>query len=78
MALQDVTDPPAKRRDEAILAQLEALRHALPVGALPLAGLERPARTPEAGRGGISGPRLTEVIEEIELRTAVEPVKLGR
>ena len=83
LALQEVADPPtgheqAKRRGEEILAQLDALRHALLVGALPLAGLERLARTLEAGRGDIADPRLTEVIEEIELRAAVELAKLGR
>ena len=83
LALQEVADPlagheQAKRWGEAILAELDALRHALLVGALPLAGLERLARTLEAGRGDISDPRLIEVIEEIELRAAVELAKLGR
>ena len=83
LALQEVGDAPGDRerarlRGEELLAQLDALRHALLVGVLPLAGLEHLARTLEAHRESIADPRLAEVLEEIELRAAVELAKLGR
>ena len=82
LALQEVGDAPGdreqvRRRGEEILAQLDALRNALLVGILPLAGLEHLARTLEARRESISDPRLAEIIAEIELRAAVELAKLG-
>lgn len=83
LALQEVPEAPldyrqAKRRGEALLDQLDELRHGLLIGAMPLAQLERLAQTLKARRGEIDDPRLAEVVEEIELRAAVELAKLGR
>ena len=83
LALQEVSDAPlghdqARRHGEALLEQLDELRHALLIGAMPLIQLERLAETLKARRGEIDDPRLAEVVEEIELRAAVELAKLGR
>lgn len=62
----------------APLEQLDDLRHALLIGALPLIQLERLARNLAVRRGDVADPRLAEVVGEIELRAAVELAKLGR
>lgn len=83
LSLQEVSETPldderAKRRGEALLEQLDDLRHALLIGALPLIQLERLTRNLAARRGDVADPRLAEVVGEIELRAAVELAKLGR
>lgn len=82
LALQEVADEPldrrqAKRRGEELLAQLDELRHAMLIGAMPLSQLERLAQSLNARRGEIADPRLAEVVQEVELRAAVELAKLG-
>ncbi len=82
LALQEVSDAPldhrqAQQRGEELLAQLDDLRHALLIGAMPLAQLERLAQNLNRRRGEIADPRLAEVVQEVELRAAVELAKLG-
>ena len=82
LALQEVPEAQldyqqAKRRGEALLDQLDELRHALLIGAMPLVQLRRLSENLGARRQEIADPRLAEVVEEIELRAAVELAKLG-
>lgn len=82
LALQEVPETAlnhedARQRGEALLAQLDELRHALLIGAMPLTQLERLAHSLEDRRGQIADPRLAEVVQEVELRAAVELAKLG-
>lgn len=83
LALQEVATEPlgreeARRHGETLLDRLEDLRHALLFGALPRAELESLAAGLAARRERIADPRLAEVVQEIELRTAVELAKLGQ
>lgn len=83
LALQEVPDSlarhaKARRRGEALLEELDQLRLDLLTGTLPEARLERLAALAAAQRERIDDPRLAEIIEEIELRVAVELAKLGR
>ncbi len=83
LALQEVPDSPAgdagaKRRGEELLDELERLRLGLLAGALPREALDRLTRLVAERRGEIDDPRLAAVIDEIELRAAVELAKLER
>ena len=83
LALQEVIEPgggrgQAGQRGRDLLDQLEDLQLALLAGRLPLDRLER-LHVLLAEKAAISeDPRLAGVIEEIELRAAVELAKLGR
>ena len=66
----------ARRHGEALLDELDQLRLDLLTGTLPRARLERLAALSAAQRDRIDDPRLAEIIEEIELRVAVELAKL--
>jgi hypothetical protein len=82
LALQEVPDSltpdgKARRRAEALLDELDQLRLDLLTGALPQARLERLATLAAVQRERIDDPRLAQVIEEVELRAAVELAKLG-
>jgi len=83
LALQEVANEPnrraqARRRGEELLDRLEELRLALLEGRLPLDMLERLGALVTLHRGKIDDPRLEQVLDEIELRAAVELAKLGR
>lgn len=83
LALQEISavplgHAPARRYGEALREQLDKQRHVLSIGAMPLIQRERLAETLNVRRGEIGDPRLGEVVEEIELRAAVELAKLGR
>ena len=83
LALQEVPDSlvgdaGAKRRGEELLEELEQLRLGLLAGVLPREGLDRLTRLLAERRGEIDDPRLAAVIDEIELRAAVELAKLER
>ncbi len=83
LTLQEVSEDPGgryrgRRRGEALLDQLDELRLGLLVGSLPLATVERLAAVAEAKRGQVDDPQLARVLDEIEIRAAVELAKLGR
>lgn len=83
LALQEVSDDPGgrnrgRRRGEALLDQLDELHLGLLAGSLPLAAVERLASVVEAKRGQVDDPHLARVLDEIEIRAAVELAKLGR
>lgn len=83
LALQEVPDALERRRRQVrrgfdLLDKLEAIRDALLTGRLPVARLEALAAALHSQRENVEDPRLREVIEEIELRCAVELAKLGR
>ena len=83
LALQEVANEPnrralARRRAEELLDHLEELRLALLDGRLPRAMLERLTVMVARKREQIDDPRLAQVLDEIELRAAVELAKLGQ
>ena len=83
LALQEVPDSlvgdaGAKHRGEELLDGLEQLRLGLLTGVLPRERLDRLTRLLAERRGQIDDPRLAAVIDEIELRAAVELAKLER
>jgi hypothetical protein len=61
-----------------ILDKLEEIRRDLLAGGIPRERLENLAQTLRARRAHVSDPRLIEIIDEIELRAAVEIAKYGR
>jgi hypothetical protein len=83
LALQEIgVDPDGdargRQRGEDLLDRLDELRLALLEGRLPAAAIERLAEMVTARRAQVSDPRLAEILDEIELRAAVELAKLGR
>jgi len=82
LALQEVPEATdglrrAKRRGEDILDRLDELRLALLEGSLSPERLEALARLVRQQRGQVVDPRLTEILDDIELRAAVELAKLA-
>ncbi|MFQ5774593.1 MAG: flagellar assembly protein FliX [Kiloniellaceae bacterium] len=83
LALQEVAneleaDGQARRRGEELLDRLDEVRLALLSGRLPVAAVERLAALVAARRARVRDPHLAQVLDEIELRAAVELAKLGR
>lgn len=83
LALQEVDDPLAGRRrarerGDRLLDTLEEVRLALLDGRLPAAKLQALRQLATAQRGRADDPKLEAVLDEIELRTAVELAKLER
>ncbi|MFQ6017280.1 MAG: flagellar assembly protein FliX [Kiloniellaceae bacterium] len=83
LALQEVPDAPrgrrqARRRGEDLLDRLDELRLGLLAGSLPRATIERLAALAAAERDRVDDPRLAEILDDIEVRAAVELAKLGR
>jgi class II flagellar assembly regulator FliX len=83
LALQEVAGEPnreaaARQRGEDLLDRLDELRLALLDGRLPRAVIERLAAVVGAQRAKIDDPQMIEVLDEIELRAAVELAKLDR
>ncbi len=83
LALQEVSEDPGgrrrgRRRGEELLNYLDDLRLGLLSGSLSLSAVERLAAVVEAKRGQVDDPRLAQVLDEIEVRAAVELAKLGR
>ncbi|MGB1547585.1 MAG: flagellar assembly protein FliX [Alphaproteobacteria bacterium] len=79
-ALQEVRDATdeaslAKSFAEKLLNQLDELRHALLVGSIPPSQLRRLQDLVRAERIQVSDPRLATVLDEVELRAAVELAK---
>lgn len=82
LALQELPDAlagraKARRRGEALLDHLDEVRLGLLTGRLPRAGLERLATLAAEGREQVDDPRLASILQDIELRAAVELAKLG-
>lgn len=83
LALQEVVGDPnrrsaARQRGEDLLDQLDELRLALLDGQLPRSVIERLGAVIDTQRANIDDPHLVEVLDEIELRAAVELAKLDR
>ncbi len=83
LALQEAageTDPntQGRRRGEELLDRLDELRLALLEGRLTAGAIQRLATQAAAGRAQVRDPRLAEILNDIELRAAVELAKLDR
>lgn len=83
LAVQEIDDPldarrRARDRGEQLLDTLDELRLALLDGRLPAAKLQALRQLATAQRGRVDDPALDAVLDEIELRTAVELAKLER
>ncbi len=81
LAIQETGDATSERqrglkRGADLLGRLERIRLALIDGHLPPAQLQGLARALSQRDQGFSDPRLREILEEIELRAAVELAKL--
>ncbi len=68
----------AKQRGESILDQLEEIRIGLLLGTIPMAKLEQLAQLVRAKREQFDDPHLQSILDDIELRAAVELAKLSR
>ena len=80
LVLQEVPDATsgtsrAKLRAQDLLDQLDEVRHGLLAGALSRRMLDRLARIDRSERQSVDDPRLQELLDEIELRAAVELAK---
>ena len=81
LSAQEVPDPLAGRRravqrGNALLDRLEELRLGLLAGVLPREQLNELARMARTARETVDDPRLTEILNDIDLRVAVELAKL--
>ncbi|MFQ5957903.1 MAG: flagellar assembly protein FliX [Alphaproteobacteria bacterium] len=82
LALQEVSDENGGRsrgvaRGYDILDRLEEIRHGLLMGAIPRDRLVGLREQVQARRETVTDPRLSAILEEIDLRAAVELAKLG-
>jgi len=82
LSLQEVADGLGGRRravarGEKLLDELDELRHALLIGAVPRDRLAALAQFAGETAPLVDDPRLAEILGEIELRAAVELAKLG-
>lgn len=80
LAIQEVGDATenakeARERGERILDRLDEIRHELLMGTLSPAKLDDLGRMVKRQRATIEDPRVREVLDEIELRAAVELAK---
>lgn len=83
LSIQEVDDSTegrrrARRRADDLLDRLEELRLALMLGEVPLAQLENLAQRLAQRQGSVDDPQLAQIINEIEIRAAVELAKRGR
>lgn len=83
LALQEVSEDPGgrnrgRRRGEELLNYLDDLHHGLLSGSMSLSAIEQLAAVVAAKREQVDDPRLAQVLDEIEVRAAVELAKLGR
>ncbi len=83
LALQEVSDDPGgrnrgRRYGEELLDHLDGLHLGLLSGRLSLDALKRLSIVMAAKRGQVDDPRLARILDEIEIRVAVELAKLGR
>jgi hypothetical protein len=83
LTVQEVADPTSGRargvrRGFDLLDQLERLRRAMMLGTLSRDQIERLAALLAARRDKVGEPALAELLNEIEVRVAVELAKFGR
>ena len=83
LALQEVSDDPGgrnrgRRHGEELLDHLDDLHLGLLSGRMSLDAMERLAVMVAAKHGQVDDPRLAQILNEIEIRAAVELAKLGR
>lgn len=83
LAVQEVDDPlngrrRSRQRGEQLLDALDEVRLALLDGTLPQSKLQAIQKLATQQRGQSDDPRLEAILDEIELRTAVELAKLER
>jgi hypothetical protein len=83
LVLQEVSEDPGgrnrgRRHGEALLDHLDDLRLGLLSGRMSLDALERLSAMVAPKRDQVDDPRLTQILDEIEIRAAVELAKLGR
>jgi hypothetical protein len=81
LSAQEMPDALASRRrgvqrGNALLDRLDDLRHALLSGVLPRARLDELANLARTARETIDDPRLVAILDDIDLRVAVELAKL--
>jgi hypothetical protein len=81
LTVQEVPDSTAGRRRamqraSTLLDRLDELRLALLTGVLPRVGLDQLARLAGSAREGFNDPGLTQLLDQIDLRVAVELAKL--
>ena len=81
LSLQEVPEDEIRRkkmmqRGKMTIDTLEQLRHGLLVGRVPKEVLSSLSQQIKNGREQISDPRLLEIMDDIELRAAVEIAKL--
>lgn len=84
LALQGAPDSTERRarqralqRGDAMLDDLEQIRLGLLLGSIPRTRLEQLAQLVRARREQVDDPRLMAILDEIELRAAVELAKLS-
>lgn len=82
LALQEVADSTqgrgrARRRAEDLLDRLEDLRLAIALGEVPLGQLQNLAQLLRQRQETVDDPKLAQIINEIEIRAAVELAKRG-
>jgi hypothetical protein len=78
--LQEVDDSGERRqrsrkRGDDLLDRLDEIRHGLLIGGVPRAALQNLSELVRARRQEIADPQLQDVLDEIELRAAVELAK---
>jgi len=85
LAVQETEEPLEKRsrkratqRADTILDELDEIRVGLLMGTIPMAKLEQLAQLVRAKREQFDDPKLQEILDDIELRAAVELAKLSR
>jgi class II flagellar assembly regulator FliX len=83
LVVQEVGDATAERRRAlargfSLLDRLDELRLALLAGRVDRDALTGLAQSVRSARSGVDDPALTAVLDEIELRAAVELAKLGQ
>lgn len=82
LALQNMDDAltsnrkQARARAESLLDRLDVLRAGLLTGSVPRDELERLARLAGSRRAEVEDPRLSQILDEIDLRAQVELAKL--
>lgn len=83
VSLQESPDAPGGRskgvvQAESMLDSLEDIRHGLLLGRIPRRQLDRLAKTLADSRERTADPRLREILNDIEIRAAVELAKLDQ
>ena len=83
LALQEIPDATTERsrglvRAQDMLDHLDEIRLGLLMGAIPQSKLSALMQTVKDSRDQVDDPRMAAVLDEIELRAAVELAKLGQ